>query len=124
MSIELNGKKVWGSGYSFNNKTYGDPAWKEKIKSLVSNQDYVIVEGRYGKNNHDAHYNIKGFPFSVISKDDFLKMLDRITLGYTDDVYLYDAYENEKDIWSKKTEITERNRYIFISHTATEYQML
>lgn len=123
MGIELNGRKVWGTGYNRNGEKYGDENWKEKIKSLITNQDYVIVKGNYDKNNHDYHYNIKGFPFSLMSKDKFLKKLNKITVGYCDDVYLYDAFENEKAIWSKKIDITERNRYIFISHTATDCQM-
>ena len=36
---------------------------------------------------------------------------------------LYDAFENLQYIYSKNKSITEKNRYIFISHTATEYQM-
>ena len=121
--IDLNGRKAWGTGYSRDGKQYGDTNWKDKIKELVANQEYVIVEGRYGKNNLDFHFNIKGFPFSLVSKDKFLKILDGMNVGYTDDVYLYDAFENKKAIWSEKMEITETNRYIFISHTATECQM-
>ena len=121
--IDLNGRKVWGTGYSRDGKQYGDIDWKEKIKELVTTQEYVIVEGRYGKNNLDFHFNIKGFPFSLVTKDKFLEMLDGINVGYTDVVYLYDAFENKKAIWSEKMEITETNRYIFVSHTATEYQM-
>lgn len=124
MSIELRGRKIWGSGYSRHGKTYGDSDWKEKIKELVSDQDFVIVKGRYGKNNHDYHFLIKGFPFSLISKDDFLEKLDKITIGLGDDVYLYDAFENIDSIWSVNNDITEKNRYIFVSHTATEFQML
>ena len=124
MGIDLNGRKVWGSGYHSNGKHNGDDDWKEKIKALVSNQDYVLVAGRHGKGNLDFHYNIKGFPFSQVSKDEFLRKLEKIEVGYFDDVFLYDAFENEKDIWSKKMDITEHNRYIFVSHTATEYQML
>ena len=123
MSIELRGRKVWGSGYSRHGETYGDVDWKEKIKTLVSDQDYVIVEGWYDKNNHDYHYNIKGFPYSSISKDDFLEKIDKIKIGFGDDVYLYDAFENINSIWSKNHDITEKNRYIFVSHTATECQM-
>lgn len=122
MSIELRGRKIWGSGYSHRGKTYGDSDWKEKIKTLVLDQDFVVVEGRYGNNNHDYHFLIKGFPFSLIGKDDFLEKLDKITIGFGDDVYLYDAFEN--DIMTKKVEINEKNRYIFVSHTATEFQML
>lgn len=121
--IDLNGRRVWGTDYSHDGKRYGDIDWKDKIKELVSDQKYVIVEGRYGKNNLDFHFNIKGFPFSLVTKDKFLVMLDGINVGYTDDVFLYDAFENKKIIWSEKKEITDTNRYIFISHTATEYQM-
>ena len=123
MSIELNGLKVWGTGYHRNGKLYGDSDWKEKIYSLIQNQDSVIVKGRYGKNTFDFHYNITGFPFSLMSKDRFLELLDKTTVDYTDDIYLYDAFENMNNIWSKKCAITEKNRYIFVSHTATDCQM-
>lgn len=123
MNIELRGRKIWGSGYSHRGKTYGDSDWKEKIKTLVLNQDFVVVEGRYGNNNHDYHFLIKGFPFSLISKDDFLEKLDKIIIGFGDDVYLYDIFQNMDSIWSKKHDITEKTRYIFVSHTATKCQM-
>lgn len=123
MGIELKGRKVWGTGYSHGDKNYGDSDWKDKIKSLVSDQEYVIVEGRYGDKNLDYHYNIKGFVFSLITKEKFLEKLEEITVGFTDDVYLYDAFENENAIWSKKKDITETNHYIFVTHTATDYQM-
>ena len=44
--IELNKRKVWGSGYTFNGKAYGDPDWREKIKSFVNDQKHVIVKDR------------------------------------------------------------------------------
>lgn len=116
--IELRGRKVWGSGSS----GYGDQNWKEKMKSLISNQDYVIVEGRYEGGKY--HYFMDCHPFSLLNKEEFLQKLDKMNLGYGDNVYLYDIFENEKIIWVKKTDITERNRYIFVSHTATECQML
>ena len=123
MGIELNGRKVWGTGYSRDGRQYGDTDWKNKIKELVSEQEHVIVEGRYGKNNLDFHFNIKGFPFSLMPKEQFLEMLEGVSVGYTDDVYLYDAFENEKAIWSEKVKVSKTNRYIFVSHTATECQM-
>lgn len=124
MEIELNRRKVWGSGFSRNGQPYGDIDWKDKIKALISDQDYVIVEGRYGENNLDFHYNIKGIPFSQISLKHFLQKLESINLGFGDDVYIYDAFDNEKAIWTKKLGITEKNRYIFVSHLSTEVQML
>ena len=124
MAIELNGRVVWGTGYSHDRRRYGDEDWKEKIKEYVSKQDFVIVQGRYGDNNLDFHFNIKGFPFSLVSRDAFLSMLDKITVGHTDNVFLYDALENLNNIWSGGTTTLDRNRYIFISHTATECQLL
>lgn len=123
MAIELKGCKVWGTGYNRDGKQFGDIDWKEKMKNLVSNQDYVIVQGRYGRKQGDFHYNIKGFPFSLLDKDTFVEILDNLTVSYFDDVDLYDAFENLQYIHSKNKSITEKNRYIFISHTATEYQM-
>ncbi len=121
--IELKGRKVWGTGYKRDGEQCSDIDWKDKIKELVADQEYVIVKGRYGENNLDFHFNIEGFPFSLVAKDDFLKILSGINVIYGEDVYLYDGFKNKEAIWSKKTEITETNRYIFISHTATECQM-
>lgn len=123
MGIELLGRKVWGTGYSHDGKIYGDADWKKKIKTLVADQKYVIVEGRYGEKNLDFHFNIKGCPFSRIKRNDFLARLDKIEVGYCDDVYLYDAFANEKAIGTRRVAITEQSRYIFVSHTATECQM-
>ena len=123
MAIELKGHKVWGTGYHRDGEQYGDSDWKDKIKTLISDQDYVIIQGRYGKKSNDFHYIIKGYVFSLLSKDAFLEILDNLNLSYFDDVDLYDAFENLQYIYSKNKSITEKNRYIFISHTATEYQM-
>ena len=120
--IELNKRKVWGSGYTFNGKAYGDPDWREKIKSFVNDQKHVIVKGRNAEKSYD--FNIAGFMFYLMDIDDFIAMLDRIEIGHFDDVYLYDAYDNQERIWWQKQAVDESGRYIFISHTATEYQQL
>lgn len=117
--VELSGRKVWGCG----DKTYGDSNWKEKIQLLLKNQNGVIVSGRYGGGNLNYHYNIKGFPFSLMNKDEFLKKLDTINIDFFDSVYLYDAFENQKAIWEKNKAISESTRYIFVSHTATDCEL-
>ena len=89
--INLNGRKVWGTGYVSDGKVYGDIDWKNKIKNLVEDQQFVIVKGRYGEDNLDYHYNIKGHVFSLIEKNKFLKNLDKINVTYFDNVFLYDA---------------------------------
>lgn len=122
MSITLSGRKVWGTVY----KDYGDKNWKEKMKELLNDQDTVIVEGRYGSGNLDFDYNIKGYAFSVIKKEDFIEKLEKINIGYGDDVYLYNAFENTFNIHIRREKypITSANRYIFVSHIATDCQML
>lgn len=75
MSIELNGRKVWGTGYQHNGQSYGDINWKEEIKALMEDQEHVLVEGRYGERNNDFNCNIKGFAFSLITKEEFLKKI-------------------------------------------------
>ena len=46
MAIDLKGMKVWGTGYNRDGEQFGDIDWKEKMKNLVSDQNYVIVQGR------------------------------------------------------------------------------
>lgn len=119
--VILNHCKARGCGYQQRGKTYGDTDWKEKIKSLVSGQSHIIVKSK----NTYAEFNIHGYGFRRVETEEFLKKLDRIkTLGFGEDIYLYDASENEEAIWSGQELITEQCRYIFISHTATECQML
>lgn len=89
---------------------------------MVSDQKYVIVKGRNADKNYD--FNIARFTFYFMDIDDFIAMLDRIEIGYFDDVYLYDAYDNQEQIWWQKQAVDESSRYIFISHTATECQQL
>jgi len=122
MGIELRGRKVWVSSRD----GYGDKNWKEKMIEIIKTQNTIIIEGRYGDKNLDMDYSIKGYPFSSISKEIFLKKLQNVKIGYGDNVYLYDAFENTENIHNcrQRQEISEANRYIFVSHTATECQML